>query len=164
MAAISASLPTGSCLGQCFSVVHIKGLALPFHPHALLDHIPTCIRAGPSQRPLEIGGCRNACPTQCRPIVDKYQHGWLNGSVWIILHDQFWIQLTDARTVGDVKVREVGALDVLHELVLMVANDRCVIGQIPISKSGTGCVLPFAGHCIKSASDRAILATRIIGR
>ena len=162
MAAISASLPTGSCLGQCFSVVHIKGLALSFHPHTLLDHIPTCIRAGPSQRPLEIGGCRNVCPTQCRPIVDKYQHGWLNGSVWIILHGQFWIQLTDARTVGDVKVREVGALDVLHELVLMVANDRCVIGQIPISKSGTGCVLPFAAHCIKS--DRAILATRIIGR
>ena len=86
----------------------------------------------------------------------------MNGSVWIILHGQFWIQLTDARTVGDVKVREVGALDVLHELVLMVANDRCVIGQIPISKSGTGCVLPFAAHCIKS--DRAILATRIIGR
>ena len=160
MAAISASLPTGSCLGQCFSVVHIKGLALPFHPHTLLDHIPTSIRVGPSQRPLEIGSCRNACPTQCRPIADKYQHGWLNGSVWIILHGQFRVELHHARTVGDVKFREVGVFDVLHELVLMVANDRCVIGQIPISQSGTGCVLPFAGRCIKSY--RTILA-RIIG-
>ena len=160
MAAISASLPTG--LGQCFSVVHIKGLALPFHPHALLDHIPTCIRAGPSQRSLEIGGCRNACPTQCRPIADKYQHGRLNSSVRIILHGKFRVELQHARTVGDVEFGKVGVFDVLHELVLMVANDRCVIGQIPISKSGTGCVLPFAAHCIKS--DRAILATRIIGR
>lgn len=160
MAAISTSLPTGSCLGQFFSVVHMKGLALPFHPHTLFDHIPTSIRVGPSQRPLEIGSCRNACPTQCRPIADKYQHGRLNGSVWIILHGKFRVELHHTRTVGYVKFGKVGVFDVLHQLVLVVASDRCVIGQIPISQGGTGCVLPFAGHCIKS--DRTILA-RIIG-
>ena len=56
----------------------------------------------------------------------------------------------------------MGVFDVLHEFVLMVANDRCVIGQIPISHGGTGGVLPFAGQCIKS--DRAILARNIGGR
>lgn len=82
--------------------------------------------------------------------------------MWIILHGQFRVELHHARTVGDVKVREVGVFDVLHEFVLMVANDRCVIGQIPISHGGTGGVLPFAGQCIKS--DRAILARNIGGR
>ena len=80
--------------------------------------------------------------------------------MWIILHSQLRVELHHARTVGDVKFREVGVFDVPHELVLVVTNDRCIIGQIPISQSGTGCVLPFAGHCIKS--DRAILA-RISG-
>ena len=41
VAAICAGLPASRSSGQLFSVVHIKGLAIPFHPHTLLDHIPT---------------------------------------------------------------------------------------------------------------------------
>lgn len=162
VAAIPTGLPKRGSLGQCFSVVHIKGLAIPFHPHCAINHIPTCTRIGPAQRPLKIGSCRNACPTQCRPIADKYQHSRLNGSVWIILHGKFRVELHHTRTVGDVKFRKIGVFDVLYELVIVVANDRRVIGQIPISQSGTGCVLPFAGHCIKSGRATLLLA-RIIG-
>jgi hypothetical protein len=45
----------------------------------------------------------------------------------IILHSELRIQLQHSRTVGNVKLGEVGVFDIPHELVLVIAKDRGVI-------------------------------------
>jgi hypothetical protein len=51
----------------------------------------------------------------------------------IVLHAKFRVQLQHTRAVGDVKFGKVGVLDVPHELVFVVADDRRVVAEIPIA-------------------------------